>query len=272
MARARLWGARRGETGSPEDLPALPDRQDDPLLQGWYHTIEFPGGLVSRGNFDHRKIVGRYGIPASLKGKTVLDVGAADGYFSFEMEKRGASRVVALDVPGIEDCDWTAPMHSRVAAQIGTPPPWTTHFLLARHWLGSKVERLEINIYDLTPEAAGKFDVVFCGDVLLHLQNPLKALTNICAVTKEMAIVETVIDPVIEHQFPGAPYARFGSRADEVVPGEVNTFWRMNSSGLKDMLEYAGFGDVQPQGTFALPPEGTPVTAMIATPGRGGRG
>ncbi len=63
----------------------------------WYHTIEFPDNLTSAGVYDHRSALKFYGFPKNLKGKSVLDVGAADGFFSFEFEKRGAKSVLAID-------------------------------------------------------------------------------------------------------------------------------------------------------------------------------
>ena len=50
-------------------------------------------------------MVERFGLPASLAGKTALDVGTADGFWAFEMERRGAARVVAIDLPRLGDCD-----------------------------------------------------------------------------------------------------------------------------------------------------------------------
>ena len=59
----------------------LPTSQNDPRLQNWYHTIELGNGLVSRGAYDHRPVVDRYGIPSSLVGKTALDI-AREGNFA----------------------------------------------------------------------------------------------------------------------------------------------------------------------------------------------
>jgi len=61
----------------------------------WFHSIELAPGFVTPGRTDTRAQVERLHLPASLAGKTVLDVGAWDGYFSFEAERRGAERVVA---------------------------------------------------------------------------------------------------------------------------------------------------------------------------------
>src|SRR5262245_44432204 len=65
----------------------------------WYHTLELGRGLVTKGHYDHRPILRHYGLPASLAGKTVLDVGPAHGFFAFEFERRGAARVVTVELP-----------------------------------------------------------------------------------------------------------------------------------------------------------------------------
>ena len=68
----------------------------------WYHTLELGNGVVTKGMFDHRPVLSRYPIPADLTGKRCLDVATMDGYWAFEMERRGAASVTALD---LEDPD-----------------------------------------------------------------------------------------------------------------------------------------------------------------------
>src|SRR5215216_401238 len=74
---------------------------------GWYHTQELAPGLVTPGMFDLRPYVNRYGIPEDLSGKRVLDVGTFEGFWAFELERRGAE-VVALDVASLDQLDWPA--------------------------------------------------------------------------------------------------------------------------------------------------------------------
>src|SRR5687767_2797399 len=202
----------------PSDLPT---RADDPRLQNWYHTIELGNGLVSRGAYDHRTIVDRYGIPKSLKGKTALDIGTFDGFWAFELERRGADRVVAIDVANIGGFDWLP----AVRATLGPAADRQSNFYMAHAMRRSKVERIVCSVYDLSPERVGTFDVVFCGDVLLHLHNPLGALINIHAVTKEIAVIQTSVDTEIEKLHPGRPWLRFGLRKAEKVLGAECTYW-----------------------------------------------
>ncbi len=236
----------------------LPTRQDDPRLAGWYHTIELGNGLVSRGFNDHRTIVDLPGIPASLAGKTALDVGTFDGFWAFELERRGA-QVTAIDVAKLADFDWLP----RIRAGLGADAEKTSNFDLARRMRGSKVERRVLSVYDLSPEKTGMFDVVFCGDVLLHLFNPLQALINIHSVTREMAIVFTSVDVEIERLKSQRPWLSFGLRRFEKVIGDHNTYWVLTTRALQEMMEYAGFAVTAPQPLFAIPPTGIPTTSVV---------
>jgi tRNA (mo5U34)-methyltransferase len=247
-------------------MPALPVAPEDPALDGWYHTIELGDGMVSRGYFDHRTVVDLYGIPRSLDGRSALDVGTGDGFFAFELERRGADPVVALDVARLGDCDWLPRTRAGLPAETLDATAWGTRFETARTLLGSRVERVVCDVYELSPERVGTFDVVFCGDLLLHLQNPLWALINIRSVTREMAVIETVVDPELEAAFPDRPFLSFGARAYESEPGAENTFWRCTTRALQDMLVYAGFEHTEPQGVFELPPHGLAVTSVVARP------
>ena len=246
---------------SSQDLPTRPD---DPRLQGWYHTIELGGGLVSKGAYDLRSVVDCYGIPKSLRGKEVLDVATGDGFFAFEMEQRGADRVVAIDVARVGDCDWTPRMRS-VLGPFADNDSWPAHFRMAHRMRRSSVDYRYCSVYDLSPYTVGRFDVVFCGSLLLHLQSPLLALHAIRSVTREMAIIETAILPELDEKFPGRPLLSFGYQGEEATPGEHTAYWILSTNALEAMLRYAGF-DPEPQGTFVLPPVGSIATSVIGRP------
>jgi tRNA (mo5U34)-methyltransferase len=245
----------------------LPSRADDPLLDGWYQTIELGNGLVSRGYYDHRPIVDRYGIPNSLADQTALDVGTAEGFFAFEMERRGALRVVATDVMRLGDCDWLPIRRSRLPTDLLDAAPWPSRFHMAQAMRKSRVEYRFANVYDLRPDVVGVFDVVFCGSLLLHLQSPLLALQRIRSVTREMAIIETAVDVQLESHSPDRPTLSFGFRGNETEPGEQNSYWLFTSRALEDMLLYAGFATVERMGLFDLSPKGPTVTAVVARVG-----
>jgi hypothetical protein len=97
-----------------DDLRARVDALD------WYHTFELPGGIVTPGLFDHRKVVGKLPIPASLAGKRCLDAASSDGFFAFEMARRGAAEVVSVDLADASAQDWQRLPRDPAAAQRGT--------------------------------------------------------------------------------------------------------------------------------------------------------
>jgi len=240
----------------------LPTTQDDPRLQGWYHTVELGNGLVSNGMFDHRSVIDNYGIPQSLKGKTCLDIATGDGFFAFELERRGADRVVAVDVPSIGACDWVPRMRTRLG-DAANNRSWPAHFRIAHAMRGSAVEYRPASVYDLSPYTIGTFDVVFCGSLLLHLQNPLGALAAIRSITNEMLVIETAVDPTFEAA-PDQALMSFGYPTEEAEAGEGNSYWVFSTAALCKMLKYADFPITEPQGVFLLPPRGPWGNAVVA--------
>jgi tRNA (mo5U34)-methyltransferase len=159
----------------------------------WYHSIDLGNGIVTPGHYDHRPYLQYYRLPEDLHGKTVIDIGAASGFFSFEFERRGAA-VTATDLPEWFDHDFGPNYRPDKTSETGASYLHSP-FEFARQALGSKASRKLINIYDISPETVGAYDLAFCGSVLLHLTDPLKALWNIASVTREKAIIVTVIEP-----------------------------------------------------------------------------
>lgn len=158
----------------------------------WYHTIELPDGVITPGTYDHRALVPSYGLPESLAGKRVLDVATADGFWAFEMERRGG-QVTALDVARFSDHD--LPPEVRAAfVRHGLDQPTGAGFKLAHSALGSSVQRREQSVYDLHEAEIGTFDFVHVADVLLHLERPLDALRRVRAVTGGHALIADTID------------------------------------------------------------------------------
>ena len=148
--------------------------------QSWYHTLELPGGEVTPGIFDLRPSCRAYGIPERLDGLRALEVGTWDGFWAFELERRGAE-VVALDLDDERDLDW--PPRRRPTAFPDEPRG--KGFALARELLDSSVDRRNLSIYAATPEElGGQFDLVFCGSVLIHLRDQLLALQRMAELTK----------------------------------------------------------------------------------------
>src|SRR6185369_8573086 len=188
----------------------------------WFHTIDLGGGVVTPGIDDSPVRLARVQLPPSLEGKTVLDIGAWDGFFSFECERRGAARVVAAD-----HFSWHGP-------GWGTKAGYT----LAHQVLGSRVEDVDIDVMDLSPDRVGTFDVVLFLGVLYHLRHPLLALERVASVTREYLIVETVVDLV---GFRRPAMAFYPARE---LNNDPTNWWGPNLPAVKGMLESLGFREV----------------------------
>src|SRR5215208_6118610 len=116
----------------------------------WYHVLELPDGVVTPGWFDLRPYVGEYGLPERMDGMRALEVGTWDGFWAFEMERRGAE-VVALDLDDERDLDWPP----RRRPQAFSETPRGEGFRLAHEALGSNVQRVVCSVYNATPEELG---------------------------------------------------------------------------------------------------------------------
>ena len=119
----------------------------------WYDTIDLGQGLSTPGIYDHRPYLAAYGLPKDLKNRTVLDIGAASGFFSFELEKRGAN-VTATELPTWMSHDF-GPLYKPDMTTDEAQEYLHDPFLFASNVLKSKVKRKIINIYDISPEKVG---------------------------------------------------------------------------------------------------------------------
>ena len=204
----------------------------------WYHTQELAPGVVTPGMFDLRPYVERYGIPADLSGKRVLDVGTFEGFWAFEFERRGAD-VVGLDVDSLQDLDWPPRLRPAEDGRRGEG------FELARRAFGSSVERVGMTIYDATPERlGGSFDLVFVGSVLIHLRDPMLALERLAALCRERLIVADEYSPRLD--LVPIPAAEFRGHT------QFMTWWRPSKRALKLMIATAGFEEVEQRDAFRL--------------------
>jgi len=144
----------------------------------WRHCIPLPGGDVTPGTKDTSWDLQEFQWPEDLfEGKSVIDVGACDGFFSFHAEQSGASKVLAVD-----PYRWT--LDERWSGQEG--------FNLARELLESKVEDSVVELEDLSPETVGTWDVGLFLGVFYHLVNPIQILKNVCDVVTDTIVVETI--------------------------------------------------------------------------------
>jgi Protein of unknown function (DUF1698) len=184
-----------------------------------YHSIELPDGSVLPGlqPVEHlRWRLSLFGLPEDLRGKRVLDVGAWDGWFSFECERRGAE-VVAVD-----------------CVELDT-------FREARELLGSKVQYLTLDVTELSARWLGRFDVVLFLGVLYHLRHPLLGLEKAVELSTDLALIESF---VIEREArPVAAVMEFYERGE--LGGQIDNWCGPSPECLMAMCRSAGFAEVE---------------------------
>lgn len=185
----------------------------------WWQRIELGFGIITPGVADTALTLTGINLPKDFSGKTVLDVGAYNGFYSFEVERRGAKRVLAIDV-------------DHLAWKDKRP------FDLACKVLNSKVESKILSVYDLSPQNEGIFDVTLFLGVFYHLRYPLLALEKIFNVTREMIILESHIrgfEGNFDKNVPLMTFYANGRSGDKVNYNEPNL------PMLKEMLIDVGF-------------------------------
>jgi len=200
----------------------------------WYHTLELAPGVVTPGWFDLRGVVDQVPIPDALHGARVLDVGTFDGFWAFEMERRGAAEVVAIDVLDPAGWDWPVGSDDAVVHEIGKRKARGAGFVLAKDALESSVRRIESSVYDLDPAEVGSFDFVYVGSLLLHLRDPVRALERVRGVAHGSVVVVDAVDGLLTATRPRRPAASLDGVGRP-------WWWKPNVAGLVRMVEVAGF-------------------------------
>ena len=185
----------------------------------WWHPIDLGGGLVTPGIDVTPARLAEIQMPDNLAGLSVLDIGAWDGFFSFEAERRGARRVLAPDCFCWDGGGW--------GSKKG--------FELARRALHSRVEDKWIEVLDLSPDTVGVFDVVLFLGVLYHMKHPLLALERVASVTAGHLIMQTQVDMLAVNR----PAMAFYPGTE--LGGDPTNWFAPNPPALKAMLETVGF-------------------------------
>jgi tRNA (mo5U34)-methyltransferase len=215
---------------------------------GWYHSIDVAPSVTTPGVFDLRPIVDRLPWP-DVRGKRCLDVGTYDGFFAFELERRGATEVVATDIADHELWDW--PPHLRMRGpeylRAVTGPTPGAGFEIARSLLGSAATREEISVYDLSPERLGRFDVIVCGSLLLHLRDPLQALVAIRSVCADRFLSTNQVDLPRSLRHTNRALVRLDGVSD------LGQWWIPNAAGHRQMLRAAGFEVEKQSRLYSIP-------------------
>jgi SAM-dependent methyltransferase len=218
----------------------------------WYHSIELAPGVVTPGQVDLRGLAARV-LPDDLSGLRALDVGTFDGFWAFELERRGA-QVIAIDVERLEAAEWPPLSRERLeregrerGVELGRG------FELAAGALGSAVERRLVSVYELSPEAVGgPVDLAFSGAIMLHLRDPVRALERIAGALSpggELRLLEP-FSPRLTLLSPRRPAASFGAAV------EGFTWWLPNLAALGGWLRAAGLRDERRLAVFRPPRRG----------------
>lgn len=215
----------------------------------WYHTIELPEGVLTPGEYDTRAALRRIPFPTDLHNQRCLDVGTHDGFWAFEMERRGADEVVAIDLDDFRQVDFSEPKPVFTAEQTADRESRPHAFALAHRALGSRVERLDLSVYRLEDADVGIFDFAFIGTLLLHLRDPVLALTNIGKVLRpggQLLVNDAILlGMTLRHR-------RAAVHELQLLPGRPY-WWLPNLRGLERSVAKAGFQVIRSGGPYLLP-------------------
>jgi tRNA (mo5U34)-methyltransferase len=205
-------------------------------LGEWFHNINLRGHPTAPDHFlgDYPAVKWRRfseSLPEDLRGRTVLDVGCNGGFYSIEMKRRGADRVVGID------WDERYLAQARFAANVSEV----------------EVEFRRLSVYDVA-ELRERFDIVLFMGVLYHLRHPLLALDLLHEhVTRDLLVFQSMLrgSPAIEavgsdypitatalFDRPGFPRLHFIERK---YSGDQTNWWIPNRAAAEAMLRSAGY-------------------------------
>lgn len=234
----------------------------------WFHSLDLGAGVVTPGTKSAEHLAGEAAalrLPG-LRGRSVLDIGAWDGFYSFEAERRGAARVVALDhYAWSMDLAAMGAYWERCRAE-GRPPepyeqvpeiwrpdtlPGKRGFDVARTALGSRVESVVADFMTTDVDEVGTFDVALFLGVLYHLMDPFAALRRLRKVTREVAVIETACMVLVGL----AERPLWDFFPNDELDGDPGNWWAPNVAGLVGACRAAGFSSVE---VVAQPPDDLP--------------
>jgi tRNA (mo5U34)-methyltransferase len=222
-------------------------------LAPWFHNLDLGGVRTAPEHFlgDYPGMVWDAigpALPQDLAGKSVLDLGCNAGFFSIELKKRGAARVVGADF----DPRYLA--QARLAAEVS----------------GLEIEFRELSVYDVAT-LEERFDVVLFMGVLYHLRHPLLALDLVRRhVAKDLVVFQSMIRGS-QGRFPAAPDYPFSERevfdhpswpklhfVEHRYASDETNWWIPNRACVEAMLRSAGFViTAHPEGEVYLCSKGT---------------
>jgi len=199
------------------------DFLDQLTRKGWYHSFHLPDGTRIDGYISLEALRERYArfpIPADLNGKRVLDIGAWDGWFTFEAERRGAA-VTAVDCVELES-------FRRIHARLGSMADYRT-----------------LDVYDLAGAGLGRFDYVFFLGVVYHLKHPLLGLETVCALTRETALVDSFVTDGDTWQEHAGEIPTMEFYETDELAGRLDNWHGPSVTCLMALCRAAGFARVE---------------------------
>ena len=211
----------------------------------FYHSIELPGHGLIDGHWDLRNCIKDYLGNQAFSGKRVIDVGAASGYLSFEMEKRGGN-IIAFD--GRDDDINIIPYFNFEALYGCTLDQFKQNFSKSQKALKNSFwfchEKLRSNVQVVygdiyaPPKQIGQVEYVTFGNVLLHTQNPLQVISEFSAFATEKVIITEGLHG--DADIYGEPkllsrISKYDAKHNPV------TWWAISPAFLRQFLEVLGF-------------------------------
>lgn len=220
----------------------------------WYHTLELAPGVLTPGQIDLRRVADKL-LPADLHGRRALDVGTFDGFWAFELERRGAE-VVAIDVAQVDAAEWPPNNRARLEREAEAMDIQLGRgFELAASVLASAAQRVVCDVRELTPEAiGGQVDLAFMGALLLHLRDPVRALERIFDVLRPGAVLYQV-EPVSLRLSLAHPRRALAELQTLTTPFN---WWLPNRAALRGWVRTAGFVEIRSFG-LRRPPQRKPM-------------
>lgn len=250
--------------GLMSDIYATPQVVTDPATCAWYHVMDLPGLGTVGGSWDLRETIDAYLGHVDFRGKRCLDIGTASGFLTFEMERRGASEVVSVDLdPDRHQYEVVPFAHADVQATIAKLDAVIRgrhrSYWMAHRVLGSRARAYYGTAYQL-PEALGSFDVVVIGMMLPHVREPFRVLEQAAARSSETIIVT--------QQAPGEERAYAYFMPDPATGQPDAAWWSMSEACTERMLGVLGFEVTsRTRAEHACPARGDRewCTALVAT-------
>ena len=235
---------------SPLEIESLKRRIAE--IQSWYHRIDLGDGIETPGPLRMADFLGWYHFPERLDGQRVLDVGASNGFFAYEFERRGAEEVIALELPTWGDHDWT-PRYRREYMRLSSSRE-REHidsaviddgFAIVGEALGStRVRRIRRTIYDLDASELGQFDLVFSGAMLMHVRDPILGIQRMrecCKPTGRLIVSVSTFRTDAQE-----PIARFVGQWDQC------NWWQMSPSAMRAVLTCCDFDRIENEELYEL--------------------